>query len=106
VQSLLKRAERTYTERRNALLRELRMHGIEAHGASGLNVWIPVREETPVVQALMSAGWAVQAGERYRLTTGPAVRVTIATVEPKEAARIAEELARILAPRSAPSSRA
>jgi len=98
VQSLLKRAERTYTERRNALLRELRMRGIEAHGASGLNVWIPVREETPVAQALMSAGWAVQAGERYRLTTGPAVRVTIATLEPDDAARLAEELARVLTP--------
>lgn len=98
VQSLLKRAERTYAERRNALLRELRICGIEAHGASGLNVWIPVREETPVARALMSAGWAVQAGERYRLTTGPAVRVTIATLEPDEAARLAEELAHVLTP--------
>jgi DNA-binding transcriptional MocR family regulator len=98
VQSLLKRADRTYAERRNALLRELRTRGIEAHGASGLNVWIPVREETPVVQALMANGWAVQAGERYRLTTGPAIRVTIATLEPKDAARFADDLARILAP--------
>lgn len=98
VQSLLKRAERTYTERRNALLRELRTRGIETHGPSGLNVWIPVREETPVVQALMADGWAVQAGERYRLTTGPAIRVTIATLEPKDAARFADDLARILAP--------
>jgi DNA-binding transcriptional MocR family regulator len=98
VQSLLKRAERTYSERRNALLRELRTRGIEAHGASGLNVWIPVREETPVVQALMADGWAVQAGERYRLTTGPAIRVTIATLEPKDAARLADDLARILVP--------
>jgi len=98
VHALLKRAERTYTERRNALLRELRKRGIEAHGASGLNVWIPVREETPVVQALMAGGWAVQAGERYRLTTGPAIRITIAALETEDAECIAEELARILAP--------
>jgi len=98
VQALLKRAERTYAERRNALLRELRTRGIEAHGASGLNVWIPVREETPVVQALMAAGWAVQAGERYRLTAGPAIRITIATLEPEDATELADEIARIITP--------
>jgi len=104
----LKRAERTYAERRNALLRELRTRGIEAHGVSGLNVWIPVREETPVVQGLMANGWAVQAGERYRITTGPAIRITIAALEPEDAERIAEELGRMLrpAPARARTSRA
>jgi DNA-binding transcriptional MocR family regulator len=104
----LKRAERTYAERRNALLRELRTRGIEAHGVSGLNVWIPVREETPVVQGLMANGWAVQAGERYRITTGPAIRITIAALEPEYAERIAEELGRMLrpAPARARTSRA
>ncbi|HET8798664.1 MAG TPA: aminotransferase class I/II-fold pyridoxal phosphate-dependent enzyme, partial [Thermoanaerobaculia bacterium] len=40
------RAGRIYTQRRNALLAALRERGIAAHGASGLNVWIPVPEET------------------------------------------------------------
>jgi DNA-binding transcriptional MocR family regulator len=93
------RAGRVYGERRNTLLRELRARGIDAHGASGLNVWIPVAEESATVQALLHAGWAVKAGERYRLSSPPAIRVTITTLEPADAARFAEDLAGIIAPR-------
>jgi DNA-binding transcriptional MocR family regulator len=92
------RAGRVYRERRAALLRALRARGIEGHGVSGLNVWIPVAEESATVQALLHAGWAVKAGERYRIATPPAIRVTIATLAPKDAERFAEELARVIAP--------
>jgi DNA-binding transcriptional MocR family regulator len=92
-------AEAVYTERRSALIEALRRHGIAAQGPSGLNVWIPVREETAVVQALLHKKWAVQAGERYRLATPPAIRVTTAALAPKDAARFAEDLAGILNPR-------
>ena len=98
-QRLLERAGRTYTQRREALVRELAARGIEAHGASGLNVWIPVTEETSTIQSLMARGWAVTAGERYRLATGPAIRVTIATLQPRDAVRFAADLAEVLAPR-------
>jgi DNA-binding transcriptional MocR family regulator len=92
------RAGRVYTERRAALLDALRRHGIEAHGVSGLNVWIPVAEENATVQALLHAGWAVKAGERYRIASAPAIRVTIATLEPRDAVRFAATLAEIVAP--------
>ena len=92
------RAGRAYTRRRNALLRELRARGIEAHGASGLNVWIPVPEESATVQALLQAGWAVKAGERYRIASGPAIRVTITALEEAEAPRFAEDLANVMTP--------
>lgn len=92
------RAGRVYTERREALLRALADRGIEAHGASGLNVWIPVAEETATVQALLQMGWAVAAGERYRIASPPAIRVTIATLEPRDAERFAEDLAGVLTP--------
>lgn len=93
------RAGRIYSERRNALLRALAAHGIAAHGASGLNVWIPVSEESATVQALMHAGWAVKAGERYRIASPAAIRVTIASLEPKDAVRFAADLAQVIAPR-------
>lgn len=93
------RAGRAYTDRRSALLRELRARGIPAHGASGLNVWIPVTEESATVQALLHAGWAVKAGERYRIASSPAIRVTIASLEPADAARFAEDLASVITPR-------
>jgi DNA-binding transcriptional MocR family regulator len=97
-QELLRRAEKAYAERRNALLRELRLRRIPARGATGLNVWIEVPEEAAVVQALASRGWAVQPGERYRIATGPAIRVTIATMNDIEIVRLANDLANILTP--------
>jgi DNA-binding transcriptional MocR family regulator len=93
------RAGRIYSERRNALLRALAANGIAAHGASGLNVWIPVSEESATVQALMHAGWAVKAGERYRIASPAAIRVTIASLEPNDAVRFAADLAQVIAPR-------
>ena len=93
------RAGRAYTERRNALLRELRARGIDARGASGLNVWIPVADEIAVTAALLQSGWAVKAGARYRLEAPPAIRVTIAALDPREAASFADDFALALAPR-------
>src|SRR5436190_1520349 len=96
----LARAERAYAGRRAALLRELRARGIAAHGASGLNVWIPVAEEAAVVQALFQRGWAVNAGERYRIASQPAIRVTVAALEPRDARRFANDFAEIVARRA------
>jgi len=98
------RAGRLYTERRNALLRALRDRGIAAHGASGLNVWIPVTEESATVQTLLHNGWAVKAGERYRIATPPAIRVTIATLDPRDAVKFADALADAISPHRRASS--
>lgn len=98
VQKRLARAERMYSIRRALLIDKLAARGIEAHGVSGLNVWIPVPEESTVVQALFQRRWAVTAGERYRLRTPPAIRVTISTLTREEAIRFAEDLVEILRP--------
>ena len=95
---LLARAADTYATRRDALVRALAVHGIEAHGRSGLNVWVPVVEEAAIVAALAQAGWAVRAGERYRLKSGPAVRITVAGLARRDADRLAAALARSLRP--------
>ncbi len=94
----LEKAADTYTERRRALVDALAAHGIESHGASGLNVWVPVPEESRVVTALAAAGYGVRAGERYRLKSPPAIRVTVSALEPREALRVADEIARALRP--------
>lgn len=96
---LLDRAAAAYAARRVALLAALAGHGIDAVGDSGLNVWVPVPEEARATAALLDGGWAVAAGERYRLRSPTAVRVTVATLrEPDEAERLAATLARALAP--------
>ncbi len=98
VQKRLARAERAYAERRQLLIATLEQRGIEAHGSSGLNVWIPVPEESAVVQTLFQKQWAVNAGERYRIATPPAIRVTISTMTRDEILSFANDLASILRP--------
>jgi DNA-binding transcriptional MocR family regulator len=87
------RAQDAYTSRREMMLAALAERGIQAQGRSGLNVWVPVREEAPVMRALLDAGWLAIAGERFRIDTQPGVRITIATLGDHEA----EEIARIIA---------
>ncbi|GGV23260.1 GntR family transcriptional regulator [Streptomyces longisporoflavus] len=94
--ALVGQAERVYTERRRALTGELTRLGIAAHGASGMNVWVPVRDESAVVNGLRSRGWWVAAGSRFRIATPTAVRVTTATLEVPDAARFAADFAAVL----------
>jgi Cobalamin adenosyltransferase/Aminotransferase class I and II len=86
---LLGRAEKAYAARRQAMLRALAAHGIEAFGRSGLNVWVPVAEEIGVVRALLDAGWAVSAGERFRIDSPPGIRIAISTLKEGEAEAVA-----------------
>jgi DNA-binding transcriptional MocR family regulator len=99
VEALVARAGSTYAARRLRLLEQLAARGIAAHGASGLNVWVPVEDEAAVVGSLLQSGWVVAAGAPYRLRGSvPAVRITTATLEESEAERLAEDLAEVLAP--------
>jgi DNA-binding transcriptional MocR family regulator len=91
-------AAEVYGERRTALIAALGRHGLAARGASGLNVWVPVPEEQPVVAGLLAAGWTVKAGESYRRRSGPAIRITAATLLPAEAVEVAAEVARARSP--------
>jgi DNA-binding transcriptional MocR family regulator len=97
--ALLERGRLTYARRRAALLEALAARGIGARGRSGMNVWVPVSGESGVVQQLLAAGWAVRAGEPFRLRSGPGVRITVSTLEPEEAERLGADLAAALAPR-------
>jgi DNA-binding transcriptional MocR family regulator len=97
----LARAADLYTQRRTALIDALAAHGIAAHGRSGLNVWIPVREETATVQALAERGWGVAAGERFRIRSAPAIRVTTSALVPDDGRRFAADFASALRLRAA-----
>jgi DNA-binding transcriptional MocR family regulator len=90
---LLVRAERTYAERRDALVSALAARGIDAQGDSGLGVWIPLADEAAAVRELLVRGWAVSPGERYRFRSAPGVRVTTADLQPAEADELADAFA-------------
>jgi DNA-binding transcriptional MocR family regulator len=97
---LLDHASTVYASRRQALVDALRGHDVTATGVSGLNVWVSVPQEAVALRELWGAGWAVAAGEPYRLKTAPALRVTTATLEPTEAEALAEVLTASLTPSS------
>jgi DNA-binding transcriptional MocR family regulator len=91
-------AAEAYSARRERLIRALDRREIRAFGRSGLNVWVPVAEESSVVTALAEKGWAVRAGEPYRLRSAPGIRVTVSNLKPSEADRLAADLAESLRP--------
>ncbi|MET9625702.1 aminotransferase class I/II-fold pyridoxal phosphate-dependent enzyme [Streptomyces sp. NPDC006464] len=93
VGALVAEGAAAYTVRRAALVDALAGHGIAAVGASGLNVWVPVGDESAVVNGLRTQGWWVAAGARFRIASGPAVRITTATLETADAARLAADFA-------------
>ena len=91
----------TYRERRDLLIGALADRGVQAHGRSGLNVWIPVPDETGAVARLLHAGWAVTPGARFRMSAPPGIRVTIATLTPEEVLPLADGIAKAVGPASA-----
>jgi len=93
----IEHASDTYARRRVLLLERLGDRGIRAHGASGLNVWVPVGDEAVAVAALLQRGWVVAPGAPYRLTDDvPAIRVTTATLTEPEAERLSLDIAEVL----------
>jgi DNA-binding transcriptional MocR family regulator len=85
-----------YRKRRDLLIDALAERGIESHGRTGLNVWIPVPDETAAVSRLLHAGWAVAAGARFRLNSRPGIRISIATLAPEEVDPLADATAEAL----------
>lgn len=92
---------RSYGRRRDALVRALEAHGIPARGRSGMNVWVPVPDETGAVARLLQAGWAVAPGARFRVDSPPGVRLTVSPLTPEGVAELASAVAAALDPAEA-----
>ncbi|MGK5693760.1 aminotransferase class I/II-fold pyridoxal phosphate-dependent enzyme [Streptomyces sp. URMC 128] len=92
-----------YGRRRDALIGALGRRGVVAHGRSGMNVWVPVPDETGAVARLLHAGWAVAPGARFRLSAPPGIRVTVSTLTENETEPLADAIASALGPAPARS---
>ncbi len=88
----------SYGARRNALVDALATHGVAAHGRSGMNVWVPVPDETGAVARLLQAGWAVAPGARFRLASPPGIRITISPLTPEDITPLATAVATAVRP--------
>ncbi|MFF0776818.1 aminotransferase class I/II-fold pyridoxal phosphate-dependent enzyme [Streptomyces sp. NPDC003720] len=93
----------SYADRREALVEALAARGVAAHGRSGMNVWVPVPDETGVVARLLHAGWAVAPGARFRLGSPPGIRVTVSALAPRDVAPLADAVAAAVRPSPARS---
>ncbi len=80
-QARVRLAAETYRFRRERMVAALADHGVTATAPSGLNAWIPVTDEQAVVEAARRAGFAIRAADPYRITSRPAVRVTISALQ-------------------------
>ncbi|MEU7167458.1 aminotransferase class I/II-fold pyridoxal phosphate-dependent enzyme [Streptomyces morookaense] len=91
----------SYGRRREALITALRERGVAAQGRSGMNVWLPVPDETGAVARLLHSGWAVAPGARFRLSSPPGVRLTVSAIAVEEAEAVADAVASATGPGSA-----
>jgi DNA-binding transcriptional MocR family regulator len=94
----LARAAALYAQRRGAVVEALAAHGVTAVARSGFNLWIPVVEENATVQALAREGWAVAAGEPFRIRSGPGIRITTSAMAVESARPFAAACANALRP--------
>jgi DNA-binding transcriptional MocR family regulator len=90
---LVHTAEAGYTRNRTLLRAALADRGVTSHGRSGLNVWIPVPDETVAITRLLSAGWAAATGTRFRIGTPPGMRITVANLVAGEIDPLADAVA-------------
>ena len=89
-------AERAYAERRTNLISALQERGIEIPTTgSGLNLWVPVRDERDAVVALAAQGIGVAPGSPFKVHDPDHhhVRVTISAL-PADVSELADALAR------------
>ena len=83
----------SYGRRREALIGALEERGVEAHGRSGMNVWVPVPDETGAVSRLLHSGWAVAPGARFRMSAPPGLRITVSPLTQDDIVPLADAVA-------------
>jgi len=88
------RARDEYTRRRGALVAALKARDVQVAGGDGLNLWVPVHDESAAIVRLASQGIGVTPGAPFDVLPGGDghVRITVGLV-----AGGYEELAEILA---------
>jgi DNA-binding transcriptional MocR family regulator len=91
----VERARDTYADRRHRLATALRAEGVPVDGADGINLWLPVHDETAAIVRLASRGIGAAPGTPFTLLPEPAghLRVTCGLVD-EGFEELAEELAR------------
>jgi DNA-binding transcriptional MocR family regulator len=96
--ALLARARAAYAGRQADLVGALGDRGVPAYGRTGLNVWVPVPDETRAVTALRDRGYAVAPGALFRIASRPAIRITVGPLGPGDVEPLADAVAAVQSP--------
>jgi len=89
-------ARDSYERRRGALRAALDAHGVPSQGRTGINIWVPVRDETSAVTALRDAGYAVGPGSLYRISAPAGIRITISRLDEDRIEPLAAAVAQVV----------
>ncbi|WP_089008762.1 aminotransferase class I/II-fold pyridoxal phosphate-dependent enzyme [Micromonospora viridifaciens] len=95
---LVRLAGESYERRRDGLVAALAARGLAAHGRTGINVWVPVPDETVAVTALRDAGWSVAPGALNRIAAAPGIRITVSSLDEADLAPFADAVERAVRP--------
>lgn len=81
-EQIVAEADRTYNSRRSLLIAELQSRDIDVAGRSGMNVWIPVRDDQRAVVSLAAQGIGVAPGRPFVVEAleHDHIRVTISSM--------------------------
>ncbi|NJC68291.1 aminotransferase class I/II-fold pyridoxal phosphate-dependent enzyme [Planosporangium thailandense] len=96
--ALIRAAADSYAARREALLAALRSRGLAAAGRTGINVWVPVGDETAALARLRDDGYAVAPGSAFRVDTPPGLRITISPLDLAQVEPLADAVLRAVHP--------
>lgn len=88
-------ARTVYAERREALVAGLAEAGIDVAGDDGLNIWVPVRDESAAMISLAGDGIGVAPGDPFIMRSNypDHIRVTAGLVHSRDAAAVATAIA-------------
>ncbi|WP_433368738.1 aminotransferase class I/II-fold pyridoxal phosphate-dependent enzyme [Actinoplanes sp. CA-142083] len=98
VTSLVRHAAAGYARRRELLREAFRERGLAVEGATGINAWVRVPDETRAVGLLRDAGYAVAPGSLFRISTPPGVRITISPLDESSIPALADAVATATGP--------
>jgi DNA-binding transcriptional MocR family regulator len=98
VPALVRDAAASYAARREALIAALRSRGLAATGRTGINVWVPVADETAALARLRDDGYAVAPGSLFRVNAPPGLRITVSPLDPAQIEPLADAVLRAVRP--------
>src|SRR6185436_19534196 len=77
--AVVERAQHTYASRTTAMADALAAHGVDVPGRDGINLWVPVADQSAALLHLAAAGVRAASGDPFWITTPVAAHIRLTT---------------------------